>query len=116
MTTLYGISNCDTIKKAKKWLETNGIEYRFHDYKKQSVERTFLKNMIDEHGVDKIVNKRGTTYRALSASQKDALTEDTAVAMLVDNTSMIKRPILTMNDRSYIGFNANQYAEIFKLA
>lgn len=115
MTTIYGISNCDTIKKAKKWLEANGIEYQFHDYKKHSVDATFLQKMIKQHGLDNVVNKRGTTYRQLSQAQKDSLSIEIAPALLSENASMIKRPILTKDGDSWIGFTAEKYAEIFNL-
>lgn len=115
MTILYGISNCDTIKKARKWLEANDISYQFHDYKKQSIDASFLEYMIKQHGLDIIINKRGTTYRQLSPEQKEALEKDATIALLVENTSMIKRPILTTEAGSWVGFNAEKYAEIFDL-
>lgn len=118
MTTLYGISNCDTIKKAKKWLESHNIEYHFYDYKKQAVQANFLQIMIAEHGLDTLVNKRGTTYRKLSQEVKDSLSEHNlsehkAVALLQENPSMIKRPILSHGQDSYIGFKAEEYSEVF---
>lgn len=115
MTILYGISNCDTIKKARKWLEANDIPYQFHDYKKQSIDASFLERMIKQHGLDIIINKRGTTYRQLSPEQKEALERDATIALLVENTSMIKRPILTTEAGSWVGFKAEKYAEIFDL-
>ena len=94
MTTLYGISNCDTIKKAKKWLEAHNVDYVFYDYKKQPVETSFLQQMIELHGLDVVVNKRGTTFRKLSQEQKDG-------------------PILTHNSHSLIGFKTEEYAHMF---
>ncbi|WP_371194543.1 ArsC family reductase [Glaciecola sp. SC05] len=116
MTILYGISNCDTIKKAKKWLEANNIDYQFHDYKKQAVKAEFLADMIAKHGLDTVVNKRGTTFRQLPESQKDNLNADNAVALLCENTSMIKRPILSHAGNSWIGFKADEYAAIFNIS
>jgi Spx/MgsR family transcriptional regulator len=113
---MYGISNCDTIKKAKKWLEQHQIEYQFHDYKKSSVDAAFLEDMIKQHGVDTVVNKRGTTFRKLTDEQKEKMTQDSAVPLLIDNPSMIKRPILVHQGGSHIGFKADDYAEIFNLA
>jgi Spx/MgsR family transcriptional regulator len=113
---MYGIANCDTIKKAKAWLENNHIEFEFHDYKKQSVSADFLREMINEHGLDTVVNKRGTTFRKLSEQEKSGLNEDTAIALLEAQPSMIKRPILVHSNGSSIGFKPEQYAEIFDLA
>ena len=113
MTIMYGISNCDTIKKAKNWRESHNIEYQFYDYKKQAVQATFLHTMIAKHGLDTVVNKRGTTYRKLTQEVKDSLSEDNAVALLQENPSMIKRPIISHGQDSYIGFKAEDYAEVF---
>lgn len=116
MNTMYGISNCDTIKKAKLWLENAGIDYQFFDYKKQSVDADFLQAMISEHGLDTVINKRGTTYRKLTDEQKDSISESSAVALLQAQPSMIKRPILVHENGSLIGFKPSQYEEIFDLA
>ncbi|WP_395342912.1 ArsC family reductase [Ningiella sp. W23] len=111
MLTMYGIANCDTVKRAKKWLKAHSIEYQFHDYKKASVDEAFLLDMIATHGVDTIVNKRGTTYRKLSDEQKSSLNAQSAVALLKDNTSMIKRPILITQNSSLVGFSEDAYAK-----
>lgn len=113
MTVVYGIKNCDTIKKAKKWLEANHIDYVFHDYKTQSVEIPFLQEMIAQHGLDMVINKRGTTYRKLSNDEKQMLNAENAPTVLQQNPSMIKRPILERDGQSWIGFNADEYASIF---
>ena len=116
MTTMYGIANCDTIKKAKKWLSTNNIAFNFHDYKKQGADLDALTKAISQEGIEVIVNKRGTTYRALSEEQKSAINEDTAIAILSENTSMIKRPILIHNGELIVGFKDNAYRAFFDLA
>jgi len=113
MTRLFGINNCDTIKKAKAWLHTQNIDYVFHDYKKDGVESSFLQDMIQQHGLDTVVNKRGTTYRKLTQNQKDNLNEQNAVTLLCENTSMIKRPILVHENKSLIGFKAQAYEAMF---
>lgn len=115
MTTMYGIANCDTIKKAKKWLETNGVEYQFHDYKKAGADTTVLDKAIVQEGIDVVMNKRGTTYRKLGDDQKDAITPETIVSVLSDNTSMIKRPIIVHNDKLIVGFSEAKYSEFFDL-
>lgn len=116
MNKMYGIANCDTIKKAKSWLEKHNIEFEFHDYKKQSVSPDFLRAMINKHGLDTIVNKRGTTFRKLSEQEKSGLNEEAAITLLKAQPSMIKRPILVHSNGSSVGFKSEQYSEIFDLA
>lgn len=111
--TMFGIPNCDTIKKAKKWLEAQNIAYEFHDYRKQGVDASLVTEFCDALGWETVLNKRGTTYRQLTQEQKDSLNEDNAVELLVENPAMIKRPILKVNDQLHIGFKADQYATIF---
>lgn len=111
--TMYGIPNCDTIKKAKKWLEAEGVEYQFHDYRKQGIDATLVDRFCRQLGWENVLNKRGTTYRQLSAEQKETLNEANAIALLVEQPAMIKRPILVVGDDYYIGFKADQYATIF---
>ncbi|WP_192889196.1 ArsC family reductase [Vibrio bathopelagicus] len=111
--TMFGIPNCDTIKKAKKWLEAEGIEFEFHDYRKQGINEELVKTFCAELGWELVLNKRGTTYRQLTQEQKDTLTEEKAVALLVEQPAMIKRPILKVDGKLHIGFKADQYAAIF---
>ncbi|PMH00225.1 ArsC family reductase [Vibrio lentus] len=111
--TMFGIPNCDTIKKAKKWLEAEGIEFEFHDYRKQGINEELVKTFCSELGWELVLNKRGTTYRQLTQEQKDTLTEEKAVALLVEQPAMIKRPILKVDGKLHIGFKADQYAAIF---
>ena len=111
--TMFGIPNCDTIKKAKKWLEAEGIEFEFHDYRKQGITEELVTSFFAELGWERVLNKRGTTYRQLSQEQKDTLTEQTAITLLVEQPAMIKRPILKVDGKLHIGFKADQYAAIF---
>ncbi|KPL93964.1 MULTISPECIES: ArsC family reductase [Vibrio] len=111
--TMFGIPNCDTIKKAKKWLEAEGIKFEFHDYRKQGITEELVTTFCSELGWELVLNKRGTTYRQLSQEQKDTLTEDKAVTLLVKQPAMIKRPILKVDGKLHIGFKADQYAAIF---
>ncbi len=113
MAVVYGIPNCDTIKKARKWLTDNNVEYDFHDYKKQGVNEVLLKRAIEEFGVDIVVNKRGTTYRQLPQETKNNLNAENAIAIVSANPSMIKRPIIDTGKQLLVGFNANEYAEVF---
>ncbi len=112
-TTMFGIPNCDTIKKAKKWLEAEGITYEFHDYRKQGVDAALVMEFCDVLGWEVVLNKRGTTYRQLTQDQKDSLNQENAIKLLVENPAMIKRPILKVNDQLHIGFKADQYTTIF---
>ena len=113
--TMYGIANCDTIKKAKKWLDSHSIEYHFHDYKKRGIDESTVTNAIQQFGIDTVVNKRGTTYRKLSDEEKSTLDGSNVISLLSANTSMIKRPILTADEHILVGFNANDYAALFNV-
>ncbi|NAW59399.1 MULTISPECIES: ArsC family reductase [unclassified Vibrio] len=111
--TMYGIPNCDTIKKAKKWLEAEGIDYQFHDYRKQGVDPAMVTTFCDALGWENVVNKRGTTYRQLPQEQKDSLDATSAIELLVAHPAMIKRPILLVDGQYHLGFKADQYASVF---
>jgi len=111
--TMYGIPNCDTIKKAKKWLEAEGIDYQFHDYRKQGVDPAMVTTFCDALGWENVVNKRGTTYRQLPQEQKDSLDATSAIDLLVAHPAMIKRPILLVDGQYHLGFKADQYASVF---
>ena len=101
----YGIPNCDTVKKARKWLDANGINYAFHDYKKEGADAGKVEGWIAAKGVDVVLNKRGTTYRKLSDEEK-AQGNDShgAVTLLVQNPSMIKRPVVEFEGGVLVGF------------
>ncbi|WP_283710831.1 ArsC family reductase [Pseudoalteromonas prydzensis] len=113
MTTLYGISNCDTIKKAKKYLTDNAIDYTFHDYRKDGINLAMISEFANHLDWQELVNKRGTTYRQLTDEQKQNLDKDSALAILVEQPAMIKRPVLIHNDTYHLGFKVAQYDEIF---
>ena len=113
MTIMYGIPNCDTIKKARKWLEAEGVEYQFHDYKKQGIDAELVKEFCLSLGWENVLNKRGTTYRQLNQEQKDTLNETNAIALLIEQPSMIKRPIVRHNDKLELGFSTANYAALF---
>jgi len=107
---LYGIPNCDTVKKARTWLEGKGIAYTFHDYKKQGADPARIAGWIAQAGLDRIVNKAGTTYRKLDDAQKAALTGDSAPAVLVQNSSVIKRPVVEYPGGLLVGFKEAEWA------
>ncbi len=112
-TTMLGIKNCDTIKKARKWLENENIDFSFHDYRVDGINEEMIRTFISTLGLDAVVNKRGTTYRQLSDEQKQSLNDDTAIAILIESPAMIKRPLLIHNDQYFLGFKPAQYQEIF---
>lgn len=111
MLTIHGIKNCDTMKKAMRWLTENEYEYTLVDYKKTPPDTQWLNQMITVHGIDVVVNKRGTTFRKLDEETKNNITSENAAALLVANPSMIKRPILCLNDNSIIGFSPDNYEQ-----
>jgi Spx/MgsR family transcriptional regulator len=112
MIKIYGIPNCDTMKKARRWLEANGIEYDFHDYKKLGVPENKLKNWVNQAGWETILNKRGTTWRKLDDEVKDNIDEAAAIQLMLNNPSIIKRPILESGKQLLIGFKQDEYRQL----
>ena len=113
--TIYGIKNCDTMKKARTWLDGNGIPYEFHDYKTQGIDEAHLKRWCAEAGWDKVLNRAGTTFRALPEADKANLSEDKAIALMLAQPSMIKRPVLESGPGLQVGFKPGLYAAFFGL-
>ena len=111
--TLYGIPNCDTVKKARVWLDQHGQPYVFHDYKKVGIDRETLARWVAAHGWEVVLNRAGTTFKALSPEDKADLTADKAIGLMVANPSMIKRPVLDVNGRTTVGFKPEIYAALF---
>jgi arsenate reductase len=101
---LYGIKNCDTVKKARSWLEANGVAYDFHDYKIAGVDEARLRAWSAELGWEKLLNRAGTTFRKLPDADKAGLDEDKAIALMLAQPSMIKRPVLDLGGRRLVGF------------
>ena len=108
--TIYGIKNCDTMKKARAWLDQHGVVYRFHDYKAEGIDKTHLMGWVAEHGWETVLNRAGTTFRALSDDQKAGLDADKAIALMLAQPSMIKRPVLDLGSRTLVGFKPEIYA------
>ncbi len=111
--TLYGIPNCDTIKKAKAWLNDHEVEFEFHDYRKQGFDKKQLQSMVSVLGWEDMLNRRGTTWRALPEPLKDHIDLELAISVMLDNPAIIKRPILAKDEQLHLGFSAAQYQEIF---
>ncbi|ABD24460.1 conserved hypothetical protein [Novosphingobium aromaticivorans DSM 12444] len=108
--TVYGIPNCDTVKKARAWLDARGIAYTFHDYKKQGADPARIAAWIAKAGLDKVVNKAGTTYRKLDDAQKAALGAETAPMVLAEHASVIKRPVVEHPGGLLVGFKEAEWA------
>ena len=113
MITLYGIKNCDTVKKARDWLERKKVDYRFHDFRIDGLTPAQVKTWIAEIGLETLVNKRSTTWKELNDSIKDNFNADTAVAVIVENPTLIKRPLLDTGTQGYVGFKDAEYSKIF---
>lgn len=110
MTTIYGIKNCDTMKKARAWLDGRGVDYAFHDYKAAGIDRATLSGWVDEHGWETVLNRAGTTFRALPDADKSGLDADRAIALMLAQPAMIKRPVLDLGERRLVGFRPDIYA------
>lgn len=113
MITLYGIKNCDTVKKARDWLAKNNVSYSFHDFRADGLDKTQVNNWIAELGLDTLVNKRSTTWKELDASTKTNFNEQNAAAVIVENPTLIKRPLLDTSTQKYVGFKDTEYSKIF---
>jgi len=107
---LYGIKNCDTMKKARAWLDKHKVEYAFHDYKSAGIDRDRLEGWANKAGWETVLNKAGTTFRKLPDKDKDGLTEKKAIALMLAQPSMIKRPVLELpRGKLIVGFKPDEY-------
>lgn len=113
MVTIYGIPNCDTMKKARVWLDQHGVQHRFHDYRKDGVDKARLEGWVAEHGWETILNRSGTTFRALPDAAKADLDAGKAVELMLAQPGMIKRPVLDLGDRRIVGFKPAVYEAAF---
>ena len=114
--TIYGIKNCDTMKKARTWLETHGVEHRFHDYKAEGIDRAHLERWVDEAGWEIVLNRAGTTFRKLDEAERTDITRDKAIDLMLAQPSMIKRPVLEKDGKVLIGFKPEAYETALKAA
>jgi arsenate reductase len=112
--TIYGIKNCDTMKKARAWLDGHGVAYAFHDYKAEGVERGLLKGWVRALGWEVLLNRAGTTFRELPDADKAGLNEGKAMALMLAQPSMIKRPVLDMGGKLLVGFKPETYGMAFR--
>ena len=111
--TLYGIKACDTMKKARTWLDEHGVAYDFHDYKALGIERARLERWVGEVGWETVLNRSGTTFRKLPDADKNGLDAEEAIGLMIAQPSMIKRPVLDLGDRLLVGFKPDLYQAAF---
>jgi arsenate reductase len=113
MTIIYGIKNCDTMKKARAWLDARKVDYDFHDYKSAGIERAMLEGWIRKVGWEVLLNRAGTTFRKLPDADRENLTEKKAIALMLAQPSMIKRPVLEAKGKLTVGFAPEAYKKLF---
>jgi arsenate reductase (glutaredoxin) len=111
--TIYGIKNCDTMKKARAWLDTHRVAYEFHDYKASGIDQASLDRWAGEVGWETLLNRAGTTFRKLPEADRERLTDKKAMALMRAQPSMIKRPVLEARGKLLVGFKPEAYAEAF---
>jgi arsenate reductase len=111
--TVFGIKNCDTMKKARAWLDGHGVEYAFHDYKAEGIDADHLKRWAAAAGWETVLNRGGTTFRNLPDARKTGLDERKAIALMLEQPSMIKRPVVEVGGRVLVGFKPEAYAKAF---
>lgn len=111
--TVFGIPNCDTVKKARAWLKDHDVEYEFHDYRKRGIDKATMTRWCKELGWETLLNKRGTTWRNLDDLDKQDLTQARAISLMLDKPSLIKRPVIVMATRLLVGFDETAYQDTF---
>ena len=113
-TTVYGIKNCDTVRKACKWLDAAAITYQFHDFRSSGISTTKLKAWLNALGSDVLINRRSTTWKQLSEKQREEINRGDGNLIILANPTLIKRPVIEHNGKVYNGFNSDKYNDIFK--
>lgn len=111
--TLYGISNCDTVKKARSWLDRRGIDYRFHDFRQDGLDASAVSRWLEALPLDQLVNKRSTSWRGLDKATQNNLSKDNAIPLLLAQPTLIKRPLVEVGDTIFCGFSADHFATQF---
>ena len=113
MTALYGIANCDTIRKARRWLDERGVAYDFRDYRKDGIDRTMLEGWVDELGWEALLNRTGTTFRKLPEADRSGIDRTRAMRLMLVQPAMIRRPVLDTETARVVGFAPERYATLF---
>ena len=112
---IYGIKNCDTMKKARAWMEARGLEYQFHDYKASGIDREKLLDWSRKLGWSRLLNQSGTTFRKLPPADKEGLDENKAISLMLAQPSMIRRPVLESDGNVIAGFKPEEYSDCFSV-
>jgi arsenate reductase len=115
MTTLYGISNCDTVRKARRWLDGHGVDYRFHDLRRDGLDRKMLQHWEQRLGWEQLLNRRGSTWRKLPGDVRDSIDRSSALRIMLEQPSIIRRPVLNDESLLHLGFSATDYSSIFRI-
>lgn len=113
MITLYGIKNCDTVRKARRWLEANGVDFQFHDFRADGLDEATINAWLTTVSWEVLLNKRGTTWRKLDDRRKEQLDQTTAIELMLENPTLIKRPVLSDNTDCIVGFKEVEYSAQF---
>jgi len=113
VATLYGIKNCDTVKKAKKWLDDHHISYQFHDFRADGLTKKQVTQWIKSLGWEVVVNKRSTTWKQLDPATRDTMDDSVAIDTIIEHPTLIKRPLLDLGNSVHVGFKADDYQQIF---
>ena len=113
MVTLYGINNCDTVKKARRWLEQHGVEYSFHDLREDGIDAAEVQGWLTELGWEKLVNRRSTSWKQLDAATREHMDQTSALAAILEQPTLIKRPLLDIGHERHVGFSDSAYRKIF---
>jgi arsenate reductase len=114
VTTIYGIKNCDTMKKARGWLEGHKLAYSFHDYKTSGIDKPTLEGWVKKVGFEVLLNRAGTTFKKLADTDKENISEKKAIALMLAQPSMIKRPVLEAKGKLTVGFKPEEYGALFR--
>ena len=109
---VYGIPNCDTVKKARKWLDNHNIAYRFHDFRKDGLDPSLLKKWAGKVGWEILLNRRGTTWRKLPEKTRETINSENAIRIMLENPAIIKRPVLVKGQKIIVGFNEEEYNKL----
>ncbi|MGV6859646.1 MAG: ArsC family reductase [bacterium] len=113
MITLYGITNCDTVRKARRWLTDHGIDYRFHDFRKDGIDKDEVLRWVEALGWEVLINKRGLTWKRLDETTRQQINEDSAIRLMLESPTIIKRPVLDLVGKYVVGFKPENYANLF---
>ena len=115
MITLYGITSCDTVRKARKWLDAHAVDYRYHDLREDGLERKQVQAWLKELPWDTLVNRRSTSWKALDPARREAMDASSALDAVLEHPTLVKRPLLDTGHELHCGFSAAQYQKIFEL-